>query len=78
MRLWFGFVVVFWALQVTGCGGGGWIHPNKPEGAFTEDWNRCENDVIKDPKLQTGNKYLVQQATERCVMKKGWRIKDAE
>lgn len=79
MNVWRLVLPVLSAVLLSACGGGGsWIHPNKPEGAYVEDWNRCENDVVKDPKLQQGNKYLVLQATERCMMKKGWRIKEKD
>jgi hypothetical protein len=60
---------------LSGCGSGSWVHPLKPEEAFAEDYNRCESDVLKDPKLQQGNKYLILQATERCMMKKGWMLR---
>lgn len=65
-------------LQLTACGSSSWVHPNKPQEEFTQDYNACASDVIKDPKLQMGNNFLVLQATERCVMKKGWRIREQE
>ncbi|TAJ07377.1 MAG: hypothetical protein EPO61_15590 [Nitrospirae bacterium] len=71
-------VVMAVVVQLTACGASSWVHPNKPEGAFTEDYNRCESDVLKDPKLQQGNRYMVLEATERCVMKKGWMIRETE
>jgi len=30
--------------------------------------------VMKDPKLQQGNKLMLANATERCVQKEGWRL----
>jgi outer membrane biogenesis lipoprotein LolB len=78
MNVWRLALPVVASVLLSACGGSSWVHPNKPQDAFAEDYNRCETDVIKDPKLQQGNKYLVLQATERCVMKKGWRIKDQD
>jgi hypothetical protein len=65
-------------LLLTGCISSEWVHPTKPKGDFTQDWNKCESDALKDPKLQQGNMYLLQQATERCVLKKGWVMKQVE
>ncbi|MBI5411271.1 MAG: hypothetical protein HZA21_04690 [Nitrospirae bacterium] len=66
------------ALLLIGCISSEWVHPTKPKGDFTQDWNRCESDVLKDPKLQQGMKAMVQMATERCVLKKGWVMKQVE
>jgi len=65
-------------VQLTACGSGSWIHPNKPQEEFTVDYNKCQSDVMKDPKLQQGNNYLLVQATERCLMKKGWTLREQE
>jgi hypothetical protein len=78
MRMWRSAILIGCLLLVTACGGGSWIHPTKPQEEFAQDYNKCEQDVIKDPKLQQGQRYLVLQATERCVKKKGWQIKEAE
>jgi len=72
-----GGVVVF-ALLLAGCSSMEWVHPTKPKGDFTQDWNKCESDVIKDPKLQQGMRSMVQMATERCVLKKGWVMKETQ
>lgn len=74
MRAWRVVAVVGMAVLV-GCGSSSWVHPNKPQEAFTEDYNRCEQDILKDPKLQQGNRYLLLQATERCMMKRGWMLR---
>jgi Tfp pilus assembly protein PilF len=71
-----GFVVL--ALLLAGCVSSEWVHPNKPKDEFAQDWNKCESDTMKDPKLQLGSKYLLQQATERCVLKKGWVLKQVD
>jgi len=34
--------------------------------------------MMNDPKLQQGNKYFVQQATERCMIKKGWVLREKQ
>jgi len=63
-------------LVLAACGSSAWVHPTKPPEAFTQDYNTCENEVIRDPKLQVGSRYLVTQATENCMKKKGWTIAD--
>jgi hypothetical protein len=78
MAAWRSVILIGCLVQLTACGGGSWIHPTKPQAEFMQDYNKCEQDVLKDPKLQQGQKYLVMQATERCVRKKGWEIKSDE
>jgi|CXWL01.1.fsa_nt_gi transcriptional regulator of acetoin/glycerol metabolism len=65
-------------LAVSGCGPPAWTHPNKSTDQFAADWNRCDQDVARDPKLQQGSKLLMINATERCMMKKGWILKQDE
>lgn len=78
MRAWQTVMLSLALVQLTACGSGSWVHPNKPQEEFTQDYNACSQDVLKDPKLQMGNSYLVLQATERCVMKKGWMLRETE
>ncbi|MFM8552485.1 MAG: hypothetical protein ACKOCD_09320 [Nitrospiraceae bacterium] len=78
MRVWHTVVLSLTLGSLTACGGGSWVHPNKPQEAFAVDYNQCSLDILKDPKLQQGNNYMKLQATERCVMKKGWMIRDDE
>lgn len=59
---------------LSACSSTEWVHPNKPSSDFTQDYNRCENFVMRDPKLQQGSKLMVQNATERCLQKEGWRL----
>jgi hypothetical protein len=59
---------------LSACSSAEWVHPNKPSSDFTQDYNRCENLVMRDPKLQQGNKAMVEDATERCLQKDGWRL----
>ena len=68
-----GLLVVAGSL-LSACSSTEWVHPNKPSSEFANDYNRCENLVIRDPKLQQGSKLMVQNATERCVQKEGWRL----
>ena len=75
MWSWRSLLLLGCMVQLTACGSGDWIHPTKPSEAFAADYNKCESDVLKDPKLQQGQKYLVLQATERCMKKRGWMLK---
>jgi hypothetical protein len=64
------------ALLMTACGSVEWVHPNKPKDEFTVDYNKCHNESLLNPKNQQGNNYLVLQATERCLAKKGWVLRE--
>ncbi len=57
-----------------GCTSTEWVHPNKPSGEYTTDYNRCQTLVLRDPKLQQGSQLMVINATERCMQKEGWRL----
>ncbi len=63
-------------LLLTACNTGTWVHPTKSQDAFATDYNKCNNDALRDPKLQQGLQLLVLQATERCVQKMGWVLKE--
>jgi hypothetical protein len=54
------------------------VHPNKPKDEFAQDYNKCQSDTLRDPKLQQGIQLLLLEATERCVQKKGWRLVEKE
>ena len=69
--------IVFSGL-LAGCGGSNWVHPNKPSSEFTNEYNRCQNLVLRDPKLQQGSQLLILNATERCLQREGWRIVESE
>ena len=64
--------------SVAGCSSTEWVHPSKPKDQFTLDYNKCQADTMRDPKLQQGIQLLIIQATERCVQKMGWRLVDKE
>ncbi len=63
-------------LLCCGCSTSEWVNTNNPRANYTLDYNACEADMTKDPKLQQGNRFFLQQATERCMMKKGWMLKE--
>lgn len=68
-----GSLLVTYSL-LSACSSTEWVNPNKPSSEYITDYNRCENMVLKDPKLQQGSKLMIQTATERCVQKEGWRL----
>lgn len=70
--------VVCAAGVLAACSSTRWVHPTKPESEFTADYNRCQNLILRDPKLQQGNQVLVINATERCMQKEGWRLVEDE
>lgn len=73
------FLLCFTALGVlTGCSSTEWAHPSKSKDQFTLDYNKCQADTMRDPKLQQGIQLLTIQATERCVQKMGWRLVEKE
>lgn len=59
---------------LAGCSSTEWVHPNKPSSEFANDYNRCQNLALRDPKLQQGSNLLLLNATERCVQREGWRL----
>jgi hypothetical protein len=63
---------------LTGCSSAEWTHPIKSKDQFTLDYNKCQADAMRDPKLQQGIQLLTIQATERCVQKMGWRLVEKE
>jgi hypothetical protein len=62
----------------TGCSSVEWVHPNKPQEQFEQDYDKCNSDALRDPKLQQGIRLLIIEATERCVQKQGWRLVEKE
>jgi hypothetical protein len=71
-------VVLALALGLCGCTSTEWVHPQKPSSEFTNDYNRCQNLVLRDPKLQQGSQLMILNATERCVQREGWRLIEKE
>ena len=68
-----------WSLIVAGfvltaCSSTEWVHPNKPASEYTNDYNKCQMDASRDPKLQQGSQLLLLNATERCIQRQGWRL----
>lgn len=66
--------LIVFGLLLTACSSTEWVHPNKPGDAFTTDYNKCQQDAARDPKLQQGSQLLLINATERCIQKEGWRL----
>ncbi len=67
-------VVLALALTMVGCSSTEWVHPQKPSSEFTNDYNRCQTLVLRDPKLQQGSQLMIINATERCIQREGWRL----
>jgi hypothetical protein len=61
-------------LTLSACSSTDWVHPNKPSSEYINDYNKCQNLVLRDPKLQQGSQLMILNATERCVQKEGWRL----
>ena len=57
---------------LTACSSTEWVHPNKPASEYTNDYNKCQMDASRDPKLQQGSQLLLLNATERCIQREGW------
>ncbi len=74
MRILSLLAMVLAGLTFSACSSTDWVHPNKPSDEFTSDYNKCQNLVMRDPKLQQGSQLLILNATERCLQKDGWRL----
>ena len=61
-------------LMFSACSSTEWVHPNKHSDEFANDYNKCQNMALRDPKLQQGSQLLLLNATERCLQKEGWRL----
>jgi hypothetical protein len=72
MRVSRGLVIA--GLALSACSSTEWVHPNKPSSEYITDYNKCQNLVLRDPKLQQGSQLMILNATERCVQKEGWRL----
>ena len=69
-------LAVVGGILLSACATSEWVHPNKPQGAYTGDYNRCEMAVYQDPKLQGGMKMQVQNAIEKCMIREGWYMRE--
>jgi hypothetical protein len=76
MKLLLPWISISLLLLMTACGSTEWVHPNKPKDDFTLDYNKCQSEAMLDPKNQQGNNYFVLQATERCLGKRGWVLRE--
>jgi hypothetical protein len=61
-------------LTLSACSNTEWVHPNKPSGEYINDYNKCETQAYRDPKLQQGSQLMILNATERCMQREGWRL----
>lgn len=64
------------ALFTAGCSSTEWVNVNNPKADYASDYNKCEQQAYNDPKFQGGMKLHVQEFTERCVAKLGWRLRE--
>ena len=78
MRQFSGVMGVIGLLALWACSTSEWVNPNKPKGAYTGDYNRCEMAVYQDPKLQAGMKLQVQNAIEKCMIREGWFLRETQ
>jgi len=67
-------MLVIAGLTLSACSSTDWVHPTKPPSEYTNDYNKCQNLVLRDPKLQQGSNLMILNATERCLQKEGWRL----
>jgi len=59
---------------LTACSSTEWVHPNKPASEYVNDYNKCQQAALRDPRVQQGSQLLLLNATDRCVQKEGWRL----
>lgn len=67
-------VLMIVIVALSACSSTDWVHPNKPASEYLNDYNKCQNMVLRDPKLQQGSQLMILNATERCVQREGWRL----
>ena len=67
-------MLVIAGLTLSACSSTDWVHPTKPASEYTNDYNKCQNLVLRDPKLQQGSNLTILNATERWLQKEGWRL----
>lgn len=59
-----------------GCSSTEWVNVNNPQSDFAVDYNDCEMQAYKDPKFQGGMKLHVAEFRDRCLAKRGWRLRE--
>ena len=69
-------VMSVWMFLLAGCSSSEWVHPTKPKDEFAHDYNKCQSEILSNPKYQQGNNYMFLQSTEQCVMKRGWVLRE--
>jgi hypothetical protein len=65
-----------WMLLFAGCSSAEWVHPTKDNGEFAQEYNKCQGEILREPKYQQGNNYFVLLGTEECVRKRGWVLRE--
>lgn len=68
--------VVAGFILLSACSSAEWVHPTKPKDEFALDYNKCQGQVLSDPKYQQGNNYMILQGTEKCMAKAGWVLRE--
>ena len=74
MRALFPLVLTVAVFVFAACTSTEWVNPNKPSSEYLNDYNKCQNMAMRDPKLQQGSQLMVLNATERCLQREGWRL----
>ena len=78
MRYMCAFAAVVSGLLFYACSTSEWVNTINPNANYALDYNACQMAMNQDPKLQQGSQYLVLQATERCMTKKGWLLREKQ
>jgi hypothetical protein len=63
-------------LLTAACSSAEWVNVSNPRADYTADYNKCESQAYNDPKFQGGMKLHVQEFTDRCLAKLGWRLRE--
>jgi len=62
------------ALALSACGSVEWVHPKKPRDMYGQDYNKCENALQQDPKVQAGSRAMLYKEIDRCMAREGWLL----
>jgi hypothetical protein len=63
-------------LFAAGCSSTEWVNVNDPRADYARDFNQCETQAYTDPKFQGGMKLMIQEFRDRCLAKRGWRLRE--
>jgi hypothetical protein len=70
------FLLSIGMLLLAGCSSSEWVHPMKQKDEFAQDYNKCQGEILRDPKYQQGNNYFLLLGTEQCVQRRGWVLRE--